>query len=131
MINERQAHKFCRDEISKIENYEKAITDTTQTWHLHHRLELTLEGEFAHTRDDLIRLGMYYRRPYFELIFLTHSEHRRLHMKGKARSEESRKKQSDANKGENNPFYGQHHSNESRKKMSEAQKARRIREKLK
>lgn len=37
MINEKQAKKYCRDDLSKIENYEQAIADTTRTWHLHHR----------------------------------------------------------------------------------------------
>lgn len=73
------ANKFCKDDISKIENYDKAISDTTQTWECHHKLELTLNGEFAHTKKELIRLEIYYDRPYFELIFLTKSEHSSLH----------------------------------------------------
>ena len=55
------------------------MNDKTQVWHLHHRLELTLEGEFAHTSDELDKLGMYKHRPYFELIFLTEYEHKSLH----------------------------------------------------
>ena len=65
MINERSAHLFCKDDISKIENYELAKNDTSQTWDIHHRLELTLDGEFAHTSEELKRLCMYYNRPYF------------------------------------------------------------------
>ena len=83
MINERYAKKYCRDDLSKIENYEKAIADTTQTWHLHHRLELTLDGEPALTHKQLKMHDMYYNRPYYELIFLTKAEHNRLHNKGK------------------------------------------------
>ena len=52
MINERMANKFCKDDISKIENYDKAKSDTTQTWECHHKLELTLNGEFAHTKKN-------------------------------------------------------------------------------
>ena len=37
-------------------------------------------------------------------------------------SEETRKKMSKANKGENNPMYGKHHSEETRKKLSESRK---------
>ena len=37
-------------------------------------------------------------------------------------SEETRKKMSKANKGENNPMYGKHHSEETRKKLSEVKK---------
>lgn len=75
-----------KGELTKIENYYKAIADETQTWECHHRLELTLEGEFAHSYKDLERMGMYYNRPYFELIFLTRADHNKLH--GEARSEE-------------------------------------------
>lgn len=66
MINELYTHAYCKDDISKIENYDKAMADTAQTWALHHRLELTLDGEFAHTAEELKRLDMYYNRPYFE-----------------------------------------------------------------
>jgi endogenous inhibitor of DNA gyrase (YacG/DUF329 family) len=41
---------------------------------------------------------------------------------GKHRSEETKKKISDAHKGENNPFYGKHHTKETKKKISEANK---------
>lgn len=54
---------FC-DTPEKIENYQEAINDTTEVWDLHHRLELTLDGEPALRRDDLKRMGMYYHRPY-------------------------------------------------------------------
>ena len=84
MINEKYAKQFCKDDITKIENYDKAIADTEKTWHCHHRLELTLNNEFAHTRQELIRLEMYYNRPYFELIFLTETEHKSLHGEGKS-----------------------------------------------
>lgn len=143
MINEQYAHKFCKDNIAKIENYEIAKNDTSQTWHCHHRLELTLDGEFANTRDDLKRLGMYFNRPYFELIFLTHSEHIRMHLagkplptatrlkirealrcnppnKGKHHSAETRQKISKSNSGENHPFYGKHFSEEHRKNLGKS-----------
>ena len=115
MINESQAKKFCKDEISKIENYDKAINDTTQTWEIHHRLELTLDGEFAHSREELKRLGMYYNRPYFELIFFTKSEHRRLHKRGNNNPFYGKHL-----KGKNSPHYGKHHSEDARQKISEA-----------
>ena len=134
MINEKAVSKYCRDDLSKIENYEKAIADTTQTWVIHHRLELTLDGEPALTRKQLKMHDMYYHRPYYELIFLTDAEHRKLHMhmseetrrkmseakKGHTFSEEHRRKISEANKGEKNPMYGKHHTDDTRKKMSEA-----------
>lgn len=124
MINEKYAKQFCKDDISKIENYEQAMNDTTKTWHCHHRLELTLDGEHALSKVDLIRMDMYYKRPYFELIFLTSIEHHRLHNTGKLFSEETRKKISEALKGEKNPWYGKRHCEETRKKIGEAYKGK-------
>ena len=107
MINEIQARKYCRDDLSKIENYDKAIADTNTTWHLHHRLELTLDGEIALTPEQLKMHDMYYNRPYYELIFLTPSEHIRIH-----------------HKGDNNPLYSKHHSEDAKRKISEAHKGK-------
>lgn len=39
MINIGSTKAYCKDDITKIENYEKAIADKTQTWAIHHRLE--------------------------------------------------------------------------------------------
>lgn len=79
MISNEGARQKCKDDISKIENYDKAINDKDNMWELHHRLELTLDGEFAHSRAELIRMGMYWKRPSFELIFLERKEHHRIH----------------------------------------------------
>ena len=139
MINERQAQKYCRDDISKIENYDKAIADTSQTWVIHHRLELTLDGEFALSREQLKMHDMYYNRPYYELIFLTPAEHNIIHNLGmsyetrrkiseankrRKASDETRRKMSEAKKGENNPLFGKHRSEDTRIKISEANKGR-------
>lgn len=98
MINRAIAKAYCRDDISKIENYNEAVNDPTQSWHIHHRNELTLVGEFAHTAEDLQRMNMYYNRPSGELIFLTKAEHSRIHANRKALSHETRKKLSNAMK---------------------------------
>ena len=142
MIDERRVRKYCRDDISKIENYEEAISDKNHTWHLHHRLELTLDGEFALTPEQLKMHDMYYNRPYYELIFLTPAEHARLHsmnmsdetrrkisesLKGKQHSEERRKKISESLKGNQN-MKGKHHSADTCKKISEANKGRHLSE---
>ena len=123
MIDKKRAIKYCKNDISLIENYDKAIADKTQVWHCHHRRETIF------SKSDLIEIGEYYNRPACELIFLTKSEHTRLHnlgkpsgMNGKHHSEESRKKMSESRKGENNPLFGKHHSAEARKKMSESKK---------
>ena len=116
MIYLKNVKKFCRDDISLIENYDKAIADKTQVWDCHHRRET------IYSAKELIEIGEYYNRPACELIFLTKSEHTRLHHLGKHHSEETRKKISEAKKGENNYWFGKHHSAESCKKMSEAKK---------
>ena len=77
MINEKYAKKFCCEDLSLIENYELAINDTTQTWDCHHRGEVLPCGRFS--RADLKKFGLYYNRPAAELIFLTKSEHKKLH----------------------------------------------------
>ncbi len=46
------------------------------------------------------------------------------HYRGKHHSEETKKKISEAKKGENHPFYGKHFSEETKRKMSEAQKGK-------
>ena len=111
MIDKRSTKAFCREDISLIENYDKAIADKTQTWHCHHRRETIF------SRKDLIDIGEYYNRPACELIFLTPLEHIRLHHLGKHLSAETRKKMSKARI--NKPK-----SAETRKKMSEAQKGK-------
>ena len=116
MICERLIKLYCKDAPSLIENYDKAIADTTQVWQCHHRRET------IYSAKELIDIGEYYNRPACELIFLTPSNHRRLHNLGKHPSEESRKKMSETKKGENNYLFGKHHSAEARKKMSEANK---------
>ena len=111
MIDKRSTKAFCRDDISLIENYDKAIADDTQTWHCHHRRETIF------SKSDLIEIGEYYNRPACELIFLTPLEHIRLHHLGKHLSAETRKKMSEARI--NKPK-----SAETRKKMSEANKGK-------
>ena len=84
---------YCRaGELERIENYELAKADNFKGWDIHHRLELTLDGEFALTHEQLKMHDMYYNRPYYELIFLTKAEHRRLHKQGTHISEETRRK---------------------------------------
>lgn len=115
MININNAKEYCTD-YTKIENYEQAINDNTQTWFCHHKNGITLNCDGKKLKE----LGLYYDRPPEELIFLTSSEHASLHKSGKTpwnkgipHSEETRNKQSEAHKGKT-------HSEETRKKQSEA-----------
>ena len=103
MINIKKAQKYCKEDISKIENYEQAVNDTTQVWDLHHRTEIWWNC----TKKDLIENECYYNRKACELIFLTHAEHARIH-----------------NSGELNSMYGKTHTQEARKKISESKKGR-------
>lgn len=97
---------FCCDDLSLIENYDKAINDETQIWDCHHKLEIELNL----SRDELKEKDLYYNRPASELIFLTHEEHQRIHktyqnpMTGKT--------------GEQNPFYGKSHTKETKRILS-------------
>lgn len=136
MINEYYAKKFCKDDISLIENYDNAIKDKTQTWHCHHRRET------IYSKSDLIEIGEYYNRPAIELIFLTPKEHRKLHKPnlGKKFSEETRRKMSESLKCNKRALghklsedtkrkiseyhKGKKRSEETRRKMSESQKGK-------
>ena len=147
MISERKAKRYCKEDISKIENYEKAIADTTQTWVCHHRTEIWWNC----TPKDLIDNECYYNRKACELIFLTPSEHISLHnrnisectrrkrsesLKGKSLSEEHRKKLSESMKGKtlseehrrkiSESLKGNTHTDDTKRKISEAQKGKHL-----
>ena len=124
MINKSKAKWFCKDDISLIENYDKALEDKTQTWHCHHKKENT------YSRSRLIEMGEYYKRPAIELIFLTPNEHFKLHSTGNAyhknmkHSEESKKKMSEALKGKNAWNKGIKLSDDYKRKLSESHKGK-------
>ena len=119
---------YCKD-YENIENYEKAKADDFKNWEVHHRLGThNSDGErrlVDITADELKALDMYYNRPADELIFIPIYEHSRLHMKGKHLSEETRKKISEAMKG-NKYALGYKHSEEAKKKNSEAHKGKHL-----
>lgn len=79
---------YCKD-YEKIENYEQAVNDETQVWDCHHRLETHFPDGSERPKDEqlshteLKAQGIYYSRPPEELIFLTKSEHRKVHRKEK------------------------------------------------
>ena len=74
----KTAIKYCRDDISNIENYDKAIADKENIWHCHHRFETDCPL-FLMSMEELKEQDLYYNRPADELIFLTKKEHYRLH----------------------------------------------------
>ena len=77
---------FCiPEEIEQIDNYELAKKDNFNGWHIHHKLEcVETGGEINRTAKELQDLGLYYNRPANELIFLTASEHSKLHGRSKS-----------------------------------------------
>lgn len=121
MINKDEQHlrKICA-EYERVENYEEAVADNENIWIMHHRNGVRI------SKEELERLGLYYNRPPGEFMFLTKADHNRLHNVN-ARPE-TRKKLSDANKGENHPFYGKHLSEEIKKKISDSQKGKQLSE---
>ena len=118
MICKKQVVRYCCEDISRVENYEEAIS-SPEKWECHHRLEThNSDGErrlVDLTMKELKALDMYYHRPASELIFLTIAEHYSLHFRGKKRSEESKAKMSAAKKGKQL-------SEETKTKMSAAKK---------
>lgn len=119
---------FCCEDTSLIENYDKAVADTTNKWVIHHRLEThfpdgTERPTNAHLSiNELKAQDMYYNRPAKELIFMTRSDHQALHNKkliGHKHTEEAKQKMREASLNM---------SAETRKKMSEALKGRKLSE---
>ena len=108
------AKAFCAEDITNIENYEKAL-NSEEKYVCHHRLEThTSDGERRKvdiSKEELIALCMYYHRPAKELIFMITGEHTKLH--------------NEHRKGENSGFYGKHHSEEHKQKIAEANKGKR------
>ena len=119
--------QYCKD-YEKIENYQKAKKDNFKGWHCHHRLEThNSDGErrlVDITQKELIALGMYYHRPASELIFLTSREHNAFR-RGRKRSDETRRRMSEAGKGNKNAL-GCKRSEETKNKIREANKGKKL-----
>jgi hypothetical protein len=124
MINKVNAQMFCSEPIELIENYDKAVADTTQVWDCHHVWETML----GYSKEELIEMNEYYGIPACNLIFLTHSEHIRLHMKGNKNrkdilhSEETKRKISEKEKEYWKSHKQYERTEDFRKKMSETRK---------
>ena len=109
MIKEDSAYAFCIEDIKNIENYDKAMADTTQTWACHHKLEV--HSDYANSMKDMKLMNLYYHRPASELIFLPVKEHDLLHRRN--RSLATRARLSESNKGKSK-------SDETKAKLKEA-----------
>ena len=110
MFSKTMVKLYCKDDISLIENYEQAKNDKTQIWLCHHRDEVKIlpSGiKVVRSLKELKENGRYYHCPANELIFLTLSEHSRLHGKSQERkphSEETKRKIGAAGKGQQRPL---------------------------
>lgn len=121
ILGKKYAKLICREDISLVENYDKAIADTTQTWVLHHRDEIRqLPSGMIVKRSvkELKENGRYYHCPANELIFMTKADHLSLHHKGKINSEESRQKMKISMKGRVSPRKNAVLTNEIKEKLS-------------
>ena len=119
--------QYCK-EPEKIENYQLAKKDNFKGWHCHHRLEThTPDGKRRDVdipQKELIALGMYYNRPASELVFLTSREHNAFR-RGRKRSDETRRRMSEAGKGNKNAL-GCKRSEETKNKIREANKGKEL-----
>lgn len=110
MIYERRARLYCSEDISHIENYDKAIADKTQVWHCHHRDEVrTLPFGMVvyRSQQELKDNGRYNHCPANELIFLTVKEHNRIHRGNPVlKSKELHERQAKANTGNTRTEFG-------------------------
>jgi hypothetical protein len=115
MICERQARKYCCEDISLIENYKEAIK-SDEMWDCHHRLEIQ-DNKYISVKE-LKDSNRYYNVEAKYLIFLSENEHRSLHAKlcvgeknsmyGKHQTKEAKQKISKGCKGEKNGMYDVH-----------------------
>lgn len=113
------AKRYCKEDISLIDNYEAMMQDTSQRWVCHHRAEIDENKSMKQLTEE----GRYYKVPAAELIFLTDSEHKKLHAVNM--SEETKEKmKGNKNAVGNKSRRGKHHSEASKQKMSEAKKGR-------
>ena len=88
--NRKHIHMFAYcipEQIEQIENYQFAKKVNFDGWDIHHRLEThNSDGEkrlVNLSKAELIALDMYYNRPANELVFLTKSEHMKLHKRNR------------------------------------------------
>ena len=126
MINVKQAQKYCYN-YTAIENYNEAVSDNTQVWHLHHKKEI----EECKNRSQLIQDGLYYDRPPEELIFLTSNEHRKLHNIFFGQSDNSFYKRPEYRNRMSEAKKGIVFSDEHKRRISESNKGRIVTEETK
>lgn len=123
MINEILAKSYCCEDISQIENYNKALNDKSQVYNIHHRLETEKNLSCKQLKEQ----NRYYKVPACELIFLTKAEHNQIHFRGikrGPRDEETKKKLSIALKGKEGNNKGKIFSSEWCEHLSKSHKGK-------
>ena len=85
-------------------------------WQVHTHLGYKKDYDIHHLDENTMNNSL------SNLVYLTRSEHTKIHSNGKILSEETRRKMSKAKKGEKHPLYGKQLSEETKRKMSEAKK---------
>ena len=100
MLDIKRLKTYCGDDYTKIDGYDEAIK-SDELYVCHHLAEILPCGSFK--KDDLIKFGLYWKRPHSELILIKKSVHSAMHCKitmtGKIVSDETRLKQSLKHKG--------------------------------
>ena len=84
-------------------------------WQVHTHLGYKKDYDIHHIDENKMNNSL------SNLVYLTHSEHMKIHNKGKTLSEEIKRKISAANKGEKHPRYGKQLSEETKRKISDSQ----------
>lgn len=82
--------RICKN-IEEIENYEQAVNDLENKYECHHRMEIQPDGTKL-TKKWMIEHKIYFNVDPCMLIFLTTTEHRKIHHKNKINSEVTKNK---------------------------------------
>ena len=117
MIFLRNVKDFCKN-YTEIENYNKAIQDKENCWICHHK-----QGVYM-TTEELKEYGWYYDCPPECLIFVTKSEHNKLHKRHKNKKLTPEQRKRCAHKTKVQYWLGKKRGEEFSKKMSERNKGR-------
>lgn len=81
--NRYRARYVMEGKVELIKNYELAKADNFRGWVIHHINEICDTGSsvILRSKKELIEIGKYYNCQPEELIWLTVSEHNRIHNK--------------------------------------------------
>ena len=117
--------------MERYMNFRDTLTDEQRKTFRHCLYEATKyfnvpKGSVLHHKDITLKetnLERYIQWLPEDLVVMTKEEHIKLHHTGAKRSEETRKKMSEADKGKQK-WLGKHHTEEAKQKISEAHKGK-------